>query len=77
MTLRFVGGSSIFVFCFDSNLPLMMKLLVKNIGQLVTVVEGKEVCLAGKGMSQIKVVLVIVQMLRNELRARVGIGSLY
>lgn len=39
---------------------LMMKLLVKNIGQLVTVVEGKEVCLAGKGMSQIKVVLVIV-----------------
>ena len=40
--------------------PLMMKLLVKNIGQLVTVVEGKEVCLAGKGMSQIKVVLVIV-----------------
>ena len=41
----------------------MMKLLVKNIGQLVTVVEGKEVCLAGKGMSQIKVVLVIVQML--------------
>ena len=40
-----------------------MKLLVKNIGQLVTVVEGKEVCLAGKGMSQIKVVLVIVQML--------------
>ena len=38
----------------------MMKLLVKNIGQLVTVVEGKEVCLAGKGMSQIKVVLVIV-----------------
>jgi len=34
---------------------LMMKLLVKNIGQLVTVVEGKEVCLAGKGMSQIKV----------------------
>ena len=41
----------------------MMKLLVKNIGQLVTVVEGKEVCLAGKGMSQIKVVLVIVQIM--------------
>ena len=34
---------------------LMMKLLVKNIGQLVTVVEGGEVCLAGKGMGQIKV----------------------
>jgi len=34
---------------------LMMKLLVKNIGQLVTVVEGGEVCLAGKAMSQIKV----------------------
>jgi len=33
----------------------MMKLLVKNIGQLVTVVEGGEVCLAGKGMGQIKV----------------------
>ena len=33
----------------------MMKLLVKNIGQLVTVVEGGEVCLAGKGMAQIKV----------------------
>ena len=32
-----------------------MKLLVKNIGQLVTVVEGGEVCLAGKGMGQIKV----------------------
>merc|ERR1711962_1637732 len=32
-----------------------MRLLVKNIGQLVTVVEGEEVCLAGKDMGQIKV----------------------
>ena len=35
-----------------------MRLLVKNIGQLVTVVEGEEVCLAGKDMGQIKVRLI-------------------
>ena len=42
-----------------------MKLLVKNIGQLVTVVEGGEVCLAGKGMGQIKVFLVILIQIKN------------
>ena len=41
---------------------LMMKLLVKNIGQLVTVVEGGEVCLAGKGMSQIKVGTILLEI---------------
>ena len=42
-----------------------MKLLVKNIGQLVTVVEGGEVCLAGKGMGLIKVFLVILTEIKE------------
>ena len=41
-----------------------MRLLVKNIGQLVTVVEGEEVCLAGKDMGQIKVRLINKELAR-------------